>query len=78
MLVHIVCWKYKPDVPDADRFRTYLANLKGWVGVNGPYDFKTYPQRGLGPTAAVISRWDAEKQQWLGVSKPGGDPLGAH
>lgn len=59
----------------AEQFRSYLANLRGWVGVNGPYDFKTFPQRGLGPTTAVISRWDAEKDAWIGVSKPGGDPL---
>ncbi len=59
----------------AEQFRVYLANLKGWVGVNGPYDFKTYPQRGLGPNTAVISRWDPEKEAWIGVSKPGGDPL---
>jgi ABC-type branched-subunit amino acid transport system substrate-binding protein len=59
----------------AEQFRAYLANLKGWVGVNGPYDFKSYPQRGLGPQTAVISRWDADQQAWIGVSKPGGDRL---
>ncbi len=59
----------------AERFRASLASVRGWVGVNGPYDFKAYPQRGLGPDAAVISRWDAAKDQWTGVSKPGGDPL---
>ncbi len=58
-----------------ERLRTYLAGLKGWVGVNGPYDFQTYPQRGLGPAAAVISRWNPEKQSWDAVSKPGGEPL---
>jgi hypothetical protein len=52
--------------------RTALANLRGWVGANGPYDFVTYPQRGLGPNAAVISRWDASRSDWTAVSRPGG------
>ena len=52
-----------------------LANLQGFVGANGPYDFKSYPQRGLGANAAVISRWDAKRNDWTAVSRPGGDPL---
>lgn len=60
----------------ADQFRTFLSGLRGWVGVNGPYDFPANPQRGLGAATPVISRWDADKNAWTGVSKPGGDPLG--
>ncbi len=56
----------------AAQVRTALANLRGWVGANGPYDFVTYPQRGLGPNAAVISRWDASRSDWTAVSRPGG------
>jgi len=36
--------------PDAtpQQLRTYISGLKNFVGVNGPYDFVKYPQRGLG------------------------------
>jgi branched-chain amino acid transport system substrate-binding protein len=61
--------------PSAERVRDEIAKLRGWVGVNGPYDFTAYPQRGLGPNTAMISRWDAATQTWIGVSKPGGDVL---
>lgn len=74
MLAAYVLGKAGPN-PTADRIRDELAKIKGWVGVNGPYDFIAYPQRGLGPNAAMISRWDAATQTWIGVSKPGGDVL---
>lgn len=59
----------------ADGVRRYIAGLKGWTGINGPYNFVTVPQRGLGESGVVIVRWNAEKTTWQGVSKPGGDPL---
>lgn len=59
----------------AEQLRDALVNLKGFVGANGPYDFKAYPQRGLGASAALISRWDAAHSNWVAVSKPGGEPL---
>ncbi|HXP93055.1 MAG TPA: ABC transporter substrate-binding protein [Candidatus Binatia bacterium] len=58
----------------AAQLRDYIASLRGWPGVNGRYDFKTVPQRGLGPNSVIITRWDSEKQTWVGVSKPGGAP----
>lgn len=59
----------------ATQVRDYIANLKGWTGINGPYDFRAVPQRGLDVKAAVVVRWDAAKGTWVGVSKPGGAPL---
>lgn len=59
----------------AAQLRDALNGLTGFVGANGPYDFKAYPQRGLGASAALISRWDAARGDWIGVSKPGGEPL---
>lgn len=59
----------------AAQLRAYLASVSGWPGVAGRYDFKKYPQRGLGPNNAVVVRWDAGRGTWLGVSKPGGMPL---
>ncbi|HXF34105.1 MAG TPA: hypothetical protein VN603_05990, partial [Candidatus Acidoferrales bacterium] len=59
----------------ATQIRDFIANLKGWTGINGPYDFRAVPQRGLDVKAAVVVRWDTAKGTWIGVSKPGGAPL---
>ncbi len=63
--------------PDAtpQQLRTYISGLKNFVGVNGPYDFVKYPQRGLGLEAAYVVRWDAAKGSWVGESGPAGAPL---
>jgi branched-chain amino acid transport system substrate-binding protein len=58
-----------------DQIRSTIASLKGYVGVNGEYDFKAVPQRGIGVDAVVMVRWDAGKDAWVGVSKLGGAPL---
>lgn len=58
----------------ATRLRDYLVGLRGWVGVNGPYDFREVPQRGIGQAAVVVVRWDADKSQFDPVSKLGGAP----
>jgi branched-chain amino acid transport system substrate-binding protein len=59
----------------ADQMRAYIANLTNFAGVNGTYDFKRVPQRGLDDQAVVIIRWDGTKSTWVPVSKPGGTPL---
>ena len=47
------CWsssalrKLKPDATAAD-LRAYFHDLKGVAGINGLYDFKAVPNRGLG------------------------------
>lgn len=57
------------------QLRDYIANLRGWVGANGPYDFRAYPQRGLGANTATVLRWQPAKGTWVGASQPGGQPL---
>jgi branched-chain amino acid transport system substrate-binding protein len=52
----------------------YISTLKGFVGINGPYDFQAYPQRGLGSAATVI-RWDRSSKTWVAASKIGGGVL---
>jgi branched-chain amino acid transport system substrate-binding protein len=59
----------------AAQLRQYIANIDGWVGVNGRYDFRSIPQRGLDQSAVIMVRWNQEAQTWVGVSKPGGTPL---
>jgi branched-chain amino acid transport system substrate-binding protein len=60
--------------PTPAALREYIANLKGFAGVTGRYDFAAVPQRGLGQSSVIITRWDSQKDTWTGVSKPGGAP----
>ena len=59
----------------AEQLRAYLASQKEIYGVNGRYDFKAYPQRGLGDKNVYITEWDAAAGTWKPVSAPGGKPL---
>jgi branched-chain amino acid transport system substrate-binding protein len=59
----------------AAQVREYIANLKGWIGENGRYDFAAVPQRGLDGSSSVIVRWDAAHGTWNAASKLGGAPL---
>jgi branched-chain amino acid transport system substrate-binding protein len=59
----------------AAQIRDYLLHLRGYAGINGIYDFKTSPQRGLNIDDAVVTRWNASRQAWDPVSKFGGAPV---
>ena len=56
----------------APQIRSAIAALHGWVGINGEYDFRKIPQRGVGMDAVFVARWDPEKGQMIGVSRAGG------
>ncbi len=58
-----------------EQVRTYIAGLTGYAGVNGMYDFKAVPQRGLSNANAIMSKWDAAKHNWVPVSQPTGTLL---
>jgi branched-chain amino acid transport system substrate-binding protein len=62
---------------NAAQLRTYLLNLHGYAGVNGPYDFTRFPQRGLGENSALIVKWDTGRGAAVAVSRFGGEPLSA-
>jgi branched-chain amino acid transport system substrate-binding protein len=66
--------KYGFDATPA-QIRDYVDNLKGWTGVYGTFDFTAIPQRGVSVGAVLIQRWDPVKEAFVGLSKPGGDPL---
>jgi len=66
--------KLGPDAT-ADQVRQYISGLADFAGVDGIYDFKTYPERGLGPDSSAIVRYDADGKRWVWLSKPGGEPL---
>jgi branched-chain amino acid transport system substrate-binding protein len=59
----------------AAQVRDHLKNLKGFVGVNGTYDFQKTPQRGLDVDNVVVTRWDPSAKHWQVMSKPTGIPL---
>jgi branched-chain amino acid transport system substrate-binding protein len=65
--------KLKPDAT-AEDLRAYLRELKGFAGINGYYDFKAVPNRGLDETNVVVTRWDPAAQTWAVVSDPLGIP----
>jgi len=66
--------KLGPDVAPS-RLRDYLVGLRGWVGANGPYDFRSVPQRGLGAKSLLMIRWDAARGDFRPVSQIGGRPI---
>lgn len=59
----------------AAQLRDYLDNVRGFVGVNGPYDFRAMPQRGLSENSLLIVRWDPARNEAVAVSKCGGSAL---
>ena len=63
-----------PDA-SAQKLRDYLLQLQGWVGANGPYDYVTNPQRGVGGNNVVMVRWDGQQKAVVAASNFGGAPL---
>lgn len=63
--------------PDAGaaQVRAALASTRNFAGAEGLYDMVSFPQRGLGPSEVFVVRWDPEKNDWIALSKLGGDPL---
>ena len=59
----------------AAQLREYVANLTDFAGINGVFDFKATPQRGLTDDNAIIVRFDPQQKSWIWLSKPGGAPL---
>jgi branched-chain amino acid transport system substrate-binding protein len=59
----------------ADQLRQYITGLTDFPGIDGIYDFKKYPERGLGPQDMIVTRYDVATHAWVWLSKPGGEPL---
>jgi branched-chain amino acid transport system substrate-binding protein len=64
--------KLGPAAPAA-KLHDYLVNLRGWVGVNGTYDFRANPQRGLGQNNVIMVKFTSSGN--VAASKFGGVPL---
>jgi branched-chain amino acid transport system substrate-binding protein len=59
----------------APQIRDFIANLADFPGIDGIYDFKASPERGLGPDSAIAVTYDPVKKAWVWLTKPGGAPL---
>jgi len=57
---------------NARQMRDSIRARRGWVGINGIYDFRDAEQRGVGPMNCVIDRYDPAKGVFEPASKPGG------
>src|SRR5579875_1126582 len=66
--------KYRTGM-NAAQLKSYLDGLTDWTGIWGTHNFKAVPQRGVDVNSVILVRWDAAKNSWVGVSKPGGQPL---
>lgn len=57
----------------AAQVREYIANLRGWTGVTGTFDFKAIPQRGINWKSSVLmARWDPARDGWVAAGPLGG------
>ncbi|HEY2135060.1 MAG TPA: ABC transporter substrate-binding protein, partial [Xanthobacteraceae bacterium] len=59
----------------AGQVKDYIETQTSYPGVNGIYDFKSVPQRGLTVKNALVTRWDPAADTWTVVSQPTGVPL---
>jgi branched-chain amino acid transport system substrate-binding protein len=59
----------------AAQLRDYIAGLTDFPGIEGIYDFKKYPDRGIGLSASTVVAYDRAGKRWIWKSKPGGEPL---
>ena len=59
----------------AVQVRDYILNLTDFPGIDGLYNFKKYPARGLGPDSGTVVRYDGATKSWVWLTLPGGAPL---
>lgn len=63
-----------PPGATAEDLRKHLAELKDFAGINGDYDFKAAPNRGVDEKNVVITRWEPNQKTWAVVSETLGIP----
>jgi branched-chain amino acid transport system substrate-binding protein len=59
----------------AAQLRDWIANLHGFAGSSGFYDFRSNDQHGLDSDAVIFVQWDPKKSDFFNASKRGGAPL---
>ena len=60
---------------DSAQLLDYLQHLSAAAGVNGVYDFRKSPQRGLSLDNVIVTRWNPKVERWEAVGGPTGIPL---
>jgi branched-chain amino acid transport system substrate-binding protein len=71
-LVVVDALRHLPANASSDQVRAYIDKLHDFAGTNAVYDFRKYPQRGLGREGQVMARYDAATNDFVPISKPGG------
>ena len=59
----------------SEEIKQFAASQTSYPGINGVYDFKAVPQRGLTAQNALVTRWDPAAGTFIVVSEPTGTPL---
>ncbi len=57
----------------ASQLRTYVAGLQNVTGIDGTYDFRAVPQRGIGDGGTILYAWNAAQKDFVAASKPRGE-----
>lgn len=68
--------RHLPAGATSAQLHDYLVQLTGAAGVNGIYDFRKSPQRGLSLDNVIVTRWNPAQGRWSAVAGPTGVPLG--
>jgi branched-chain amino acid transport system substrate-binding protein len=63
-----------PPNPTALQLQAYFSHLHDWPGANAIYDFR-FSQRGSGQNGFELARFNADKNDFEPISRPGGAPL---
>lgn len=58
---------------NAEQLRAYIADLRSYDGIDGPYDFRAVPQRGISDRGSIMYAWGPSQKLFVIASKPGGD-----
>jgi len=74
-LILIAALRHLGTGASAEQIHGYIENLHGFPGILGVYDFTIGNQRGLTQKDLTIMRWDVKKDEWVALSRGGGEPF---
>jgi branched-chain amino acid transport system substrate-binding protein len=74
-LIVVAAYQKLGTAATAEQIHAYIEGLHNFPGILGVYDFTTGNQRGLTQKDLTIIRWDSKRDNWIAISKPGGEPF---
>jgi branched-chain amino acid transport system substrate-binding protein len=74
-LIVVAAYQKLGTAATAEQIHAYIEGLHNFPGILGVYDFTTGNQRGLTQKDLTIMRWDSKRDNWIAISKPGGEPF---